>query len=140
MLKLTNTAEFEKAIKAFAAKTEIKIETVVKRIAYEVFQGGVEKTPVDTGYARASWKIAANSPDLSIKHDAPTKDTPKDSYSSPAIPDLPIAVKYYITNNLPYIQALEAGHSKQMDKGHMVSRTINDVTANFEKLVKGLGL
>jgi len=137
MLKITNTKEFKKAIKRFSKKTDIAVDIVIKRLAFEVFAGVVEKTPVDVGYARGAWNISANKPDLSIP-DPPEKNAAKDSYPMPTIDSLPSATRYYITNNLPYIQALEAGHSKQMDKGHMVSRTINDVTANFERLLKDL--
>ena len=111
---------------------EVDSNTVVRRLAFELLGGFIEKTPVLTGYARASWNIAGDKANLEIP------EAGQEAYSIKDQSHIPSAVRYYITNNLPYIQALEAGHSKQMDKGHMVTRTVNDVLANFEKLTKDL--
>jgi hypothetical protein len=142
MIKITNTENFNKKIRDFAKMIEVDSNTVVRKLVFELYAGMIEKTPVDVGYARGSWNLSANEPNLSVP-EPPSENAPKDSYPRSKIKkNIPSATRYttlyYVTNNLPYIQALEAGHSKQMDKGHMVSRTVNDVLANFEKLTKDL--
>lgn len=65
-------------------------------------------TPVDTGRARANWFIAEG---------APITQATESTTPSNEAPGLTGRQPIYITNNLPYIIALEYGHSGQAPFG-----------------------
>ena len=67
----------------------------------------VERTPVDTGRARANWFVAEGAPRI----ETTTATTPV------ARPPLTGDSVIYITNSLPYIVPLEYGHSGQAPNG-----------------------
>lgn len=112
-----------------------QVHLVVKKIAFEAFTGMVVKTPVDTGRARANWIVTINRPNT-----IPTEATDPAAFGSP--PGAGILWKaldtingaqpgstIYVTNCLPYIEALEEGHSKQ--GAHMVELTVNEIKSHY---------
>jgi hypothetical protein len=129
---------FERDLNKFADGLGIRLETVIKRISLEVFTGVVRKTPVDTGRARAGWVIGIerplNSPNLSPAQ----KFTPAEAerYATTELAELreigPFST-VFISNSLPYIEALEEGSSKQAPEG-MVAVTLTEVSRNLKKI------
>ncbi|MCP5041081.1 MAG: HK97 gp10 family phage protein [bacterium] len=77
-------------------------------------------TPVDTGRARGNWQLSVNAPLTG------TLDVLDKSGSSPialaatAVNAVQGFEDIWLTNNLPYILALEEGHSKQAPSGFVV--------------------
>lgn len=124
--------EFDAALSAFAKKMDESVEEVVQRLALMVWQGVVSRTPVDTGRARASWRVGVGEINRSTEPDG------EDKYSFPSKPTFGQAeyAIYYITNSLPYISALENGHSAQRPGG-MVKVTLADVENYVRKAVAG---
>lgn len=142
-VRVTNQKEFDAGLIKLAEKLEADLEDVVKKIGFDVFRGVVERTPVDTGWARSSWNIAFGSPNLSVppkieggESAAETVNTAQQEQLTLYPDDFPVI---WITNALPYIIPLENGHSQQMGKGYMVQRTVAQVTASMEEALKGLG-
>lgn len=96
------------------AKLEALIERAVKALILEVNRELRKRgtgTPVDTGHARASWIPAVGAPNLSEPVGA-------DSSLAQAGTAQVLAFKLgqgtlYISNVVPYISRLNAGHSKQ---------------------------
>lgn len=95
--------------------------------AIEIFSSVVKKTPVDTGRARGNWTVSKGS-----KETGETNRTDKKKYGSSSayentekkkLGSLNGDESIYIQNNLPYIKALEYGHSKQAANG-MVGVTL----------------
>ena len=92
------------------------------KVIIAIFTDLVMATPVDTGRARASWRIGIGAPDLSYE--------PEGSYAAGApkgqisklkgmkLEDL-TRTPIFITNSVPYINPLEYGHSKQAPHGMM---------------------
>jgi hypothetical protein len=145
MIRVTNQREFDISLKKIAKKIEVDAGTLVRKVAFDLFNGVVSRTPVDTGWARSSWNIAFRTPDLSV----PPK--PASGGESAAIAannaqeakldqikagDFPTV---WITNALDYIEYLEAGHSKQAGKGFMVQRTLAETRADVNRALKALG-
>ncbi len=132
--------KFERALRRFAKKVELDGATLTKRVAFELFTRIVEKTPVDTGRARASWTIAIGAPDLRI---VPEGEYDKSMATAIAKANAvlgsygttgrPFLVPIWIANNLPYIQELEHGSSQQAPKG-MLALSLREVTNNLNKL------
>lgn len=129
-------AEFSSVIKRFAAQTKDKETLVIRKIAIECFKRIILGTPVDEGLARGNWQASTGSPVSGIINRLdPTGAiaiaamvsevagwTPKD--------DLPA----FITNNLPYIQRLNEGWSKQAP-AHFVEQVISDMGGIVEAAV-----
>ena len=101
----------------------------VKRIVIGLFHDIVMRTPVDTGCARASWRIGIGSPDTS--HEDPAGKYPNAQATAlqqtaklDGWNDLDTPI--YITNSLRYIGRLESGHSQQAPSG-MVALSIMEL-------------
>lgn len=124
-----NFRNFSIACDRFAAKMKLGVTTVQKRIAFDLYGRIIAKTPVDTGRARASWTIASGSPDRTV--------AAQGGLPAPQIP-LGLLVKpgetIWIANNLPYITALEDGHSKQAPSG-MVALSIEEIRLKMRALI-----
>jgi len=142
-VRFTNLPSFEGTIKKFAKQIEVDVADVVRKVSFDIFRGVTERTPVDTGWARASWNIAFNTPNLSVPSRVQGGDTAARNVnaqqSAKLLGDLSQFPVVWITNNLDYVQYLEAGHSKQMGKGFMLQRTLADVFAEIKTISAGLG-
>ncbi len=96
---------------AYQKKVIQKLERTVRAVALIVDAELVATTPVDTGRARSNWNPSLNVPDSSI-----VEPNQKKSIN-------PVAAAYKITdtilisNNLPYIKALNNGSSQQAPAG-----------------------
>ncbi len=129
-------AEFSSVIKRFAAQTKDKETLVIRKIAIECFKRIILGTPVDTGRARGNWQCTTGSmaggtvenldktgsATIAAMISEVSGWTPKD--------DLPA----FITNNLPYIQRLNEGWSKQAP-AHFVEQVISDMGGIVEAAV-----
>ena len=81
-------------VKAAIAKTKVDLNADIRKIFFTGVREVIKETPVDTGRARANWQGTAK--------------------------NLPVHVlgqKFVLSNNLPYINKLEMGHSKQAPSG-----------------------
>lgn len=136
-VRFTNLRAFERDLKRFSKATRIAPETVAKRLQFEVFDGVVKRTPVDTGWARSNWQMARGARPEDNPVPKPAADTVLAAplAKNPVMGPRPV---YWVVNNVPYIVPLENGHSKQMGKGYMVRRTLTAVQANVRRLLKEL--
>lgn len=109
--------------------------TVHRKIALDLFTGVVKKTPVDTGRARASWKVGTGSIDGTV---APKGSGPPESAivaeGEAKIAAIRKPVLTFITNSLPYASALENGHSRQAPAG-IVAVTAAEVRNDLGRLL-----
>lgn len=125
---------FDLSLDHFAKKVQLAPGTITKQVAFDLFGCIVRKTPVETGRARGSWTIAMNEADRSVLPPAPQGTV----YPSPKTG--PLAVRsgetIWISNNLPYITALEDGHSQQAPPHAMVALSIAEVQAKMALLAR----
>jgi hypothetical protein len=128
MIKFTNLPQFERTLNEFVKKAEIAPALVATKVAFEIYGRVISTTPVDTGWAKASWNIREKRPSLETPPEG--SDQPLPQPPPVATSDFPI---WYVTNNVPYILALENGHSRQAGKGYMVKRALNTVQADLKK-------
>ncbi|MFN7301452.1 MAG: hypothetical protein ACK5U7_08290 [Bacteroidota bacterium] len=91
-------------------------------------------TPVDTGFARASWWKA-----IGGVGSHPNQPAKGETVSAPLHPlgKLKFSDKAYLANNAPYILALEYGHSKQAGDG-MIRITLEEAPRFWELAKKRL--
>jgi hypothetical protein len=121
---------FEQQVAAFRKKAERAVVEAVKQIVIGMFTDIVTRTPVDTGCARASWRIGLGKPDT-------THEPTGGNYPDPASVAMQQTAKLnnltmqdlkqpiYISNALPYALSLEYGHSQQAPNG-MIRVTVED--------------
>jgi hypothetical protein len=133
---------FNLNLEAFAHKIKLAPATITKRVAFELFGRIVEKTPVDTGRARASWNISIGEPDRSVAPEGQQPAMNRVSAEAKARTALATLTErgvlgdtVYITNNLPYIVALEDGHSPQSAPKVMVALSIEEVNLKMDQLI-----
>ena len=137
---------FNGQIDEFSRRSGIALETVIRRLALEIYNGVTLKTPVDTGRARASWNLHAGAPSVKV---VPTpfgdakvefRDYNKEEIDAFATAEIGtfenLGTLYvqpvFVTNGLHYIIYLEHGSSKQAPQG-MVSLTLNEVEISLKK-------
>lgn len=138
---------FEKEVTEWAAKVPPEqLGILHRKIALHALVGVVNKTPVDTGRARSNWmvdinKVPTRTRDFGGKG---VKRSPQAAASESIrhgerkiakVTATPF-VATHITNNLEYIEYLEAGTSKQAPNG-MVALTIQELVAAFGGPVEG---
>jgi len=99
---------FSGDIEAFTKKTEVITLSVFKKVSFDVFGRVVRRTPVDTGRLKGNWHIT---------------------------PNITLGKRVFISNNLPYAQAIEDGHSKQAPAG-MVKVTVAEFLPIVNKAVR----
>jgi len=121
-------ATFKMDLSKFAKHLDVEVEKVVRKISFEIYTGITQKTPVDTGRAKANWNIGFVSPNLKV-------DLKKTTFTSVSIPKGKGKRAIYITNNLPYIIKLEHGSSKQAPNG-MVAITMNNVKNRINDVIR----
>lgn len=93
----------------------------VQTIALDLDGRIKEKTPVDTGAARASWHVSVGSVEY------------RDVGDNSAIARMTEPDTVYITNAMEYASALENGHSQQAPQG-MVALSIAEVEVKYGRM------
>jgi len=88
-----------------------------KAITIKLFNSVIQDTPVKTGRARGNWQCSENAP---LTHEIDRQDKSGSSAKNDVL-DVVLASSpdgsVYLTNNLPYAQRLEFGHSGQAPQG-----------------------
>jgi hypothetical protein len=108
---------FARRIRALGDRIEDNTHDAVRRTALAINQAVVLATPVDTGRARANWQVGIGEPELGA-----TEDTDPGGGETVARNNLVISgskpeAEIHLTNNLPYIEALNEGSSSQAPAG-----------------------
>lgn len=113
-------ANEQEQIRRIVRELEGMTERVVAGVALEVHAELVEDTPVDTGWARANWvpNIGAPGPSSSDPTGSPGSARARAQAGVARLSAYRLSQgKVHVTNNVPYIEALNAGHSKQAPAG-----------------------
>lgn len=123
-------------------KTEEEALLIVKKIVADAFVRIVNRTPVDTGRARASWQFGVGIPPAgeapegeypALKVDGKAAIRAAVSDQLDKISDASPAALWYIANHLDYIEALEAGHSLQSKPYAMLNLTLRELNHQLRK-------
>jgi len=130
-MAVTNLRQFNRALRK-AAKQVPRDRLVVfqKKIAMEALRRVVMKTPVDTGRARGNWQVDINNVPSGALETTDKSGEGTIAGGVAALATLPPFGTIWIANNLPYIKALEDGHSSQAPTG-MVSVTLAELGGMF---------
>lgn len=135
------------AAQHLADKIGVNLQIVLEKLTLDTHTKLTERTPVDTGRARASWQISEGAPSTVVPPPTGVKSTGKNSQNSspPAntIPPPTISVSgtqpVFITSAVDYMKYLEEGSSKQAPAG-MVQITVREIEAEVEQTLAALNL
>lgn len=109
------------------------IQQVTQKIALQGLTGLVMKTPVDLGGARANWQVTIGEPADGEIDDTDPSGQPTIAKGTTVTLTVPPFGVVWITNNLPYIEALENGHSQQAPQG-MLGTTLTELESQFQRV------
>ena len=141
-------------LQQFAAVTKIKYEDVIRRVALQIFREVIQRTPVDTGRARAGWQVTINEPGTFVPSSTlsghqKTRATDEQRKivggqqraASNVFAQGPVDIGsfqagdvVFIVNNVNYVIYLEQGTSQQAPAG-MVAVTLAKVKTELEAII-----
>lgn len=112
---------------------------VIRKTALAALTSVVERSPVDTGRFRSNWKVGVN--EINGEASDSTENTAV-MHESPKLKNVKVGDAVNISNNVPYAQMLEYGHSKQAPEG-VVEIVADSLPAVAQKIadreMKGAG-
>lgn len=137
-MPITNLPQFNLEIDHFTKDLPPKLAGMaLRKIGLEALRGVIQLTPVDTGRAKGNWQVQINaSPtgETGLIDDSVSDFDPGESpayiIGANVIATAPPYSAIHIGNNVPYIGALENGHSKQAPLG-MVALTFARLQAHY---------
>ena len=125
---------FAADLKKFSKVVDVEIATVRRKISFDLLKAITDRTPVDTGRAAVSWNLSEGTPDTSVAgegdHGGAGGRATAVNRGLAVLTNNPFAVSY-IVNALPYIQALEFGHSKKQAPSGMVRIALAEAEAGI---------
>jgi hypothetical protein len=135
-IQFLNLGQFNKAVNDFASKiVPADFNKFIRGLAFKVLRGVVFKTPVDTGRARANWQVnvgSLNNKELQEADKIGSSTIEKGLARLAQLKRKGIGEIIYIFNNVPYIIALEDGHSKRQAPNGMVKVTLTEIAAGLK--------
>ncbi len=137
--------KFSADLEKFSKAVGVTLSQSIRRIVIEVSDGLAENTPVDTGRAAGSWGIELDQPGTFEQPESFSggreagQAAVKQQQAKLAEFDSSPYRQVWITNNLPYIQSLNEGHSQQAPVGFVeiqvaqAEANINGILAQAER-------
>lgn len=98
----------------------------LRALATEAHARVILRTPVDTGRARANWQLRIGPPASGVVEGTDPGGAATIAEGRAVLRALRYGESVSIVNNLPYIHALEHGHSRQAPSG-MVAVTVAEL-------------
>lgn len=110
--------QFEARLRAHAREDVPALTVVaVKKITLGVYRDLILVSPVDTGRFRGSWTAAVGAPDTTVLPEAKKGQEPypppDEAAAAQALDALQPFGQAWVSNNLPYAERLNEGHSQQ---------------------------
>lgn len=120
----------------FADKVNLRANQTVRKVAFDLTRDLVQATPVDTGLARSNYFLGNDRVD-STDPTASTNGAPSLGRAAQFAATVVAGGVFYITNNLPYVLALEFGSSQQAPLGFARS-IVADWQGRVDRIVREL--
>ena len=122
------------------AKSQASARLKFIDVCLEAAEGIVDKTPVDTGFARASWSVSINEEPLAkpdVKRPEKWASLPPGAAKAEAVATITVPLlgtqlgdRVFLYNPVVYIIPLEHGHSQQAPLG-MVGLTVTELQVKY---------
>ena len=138
--KISDSAsDFSRSLLAMADYVDGSIEQIIKKACIDLYRRIVERTPVDSGRAKASWGLSVFDGDEVVTESQYSEaqisgiiNTEVRGFTTERLGDQVI-----IYNNLEYIENLENGTSDQAPTG-MVMVSLVEFETHFNLALEGL--
>jgi hypothetical protein len=137
MSSSSNSTAFATAvINLGASMPEAQLSTMIRKIGLDALTGLVNMTPVDTGRSKGNWNVTFNDRGTEPSSDGRMDKTGANSITKGTTDIIAATARngtpktIYITNNVPYIEDLENGKSKQAPNG-MLRVTTNRLSLTY---------
>ncbi len=127
--------DIDKDIEKWAAATGLAIVEVARASSLDIFTKIVKRTPVDTGRLINNWQLTTGT-QASGTIDSDGSLSEAVSNLNAEIPNLSFDKDVYYTNNLPYAEAIENGHSTVKSPQGMVKVTLTEFESAVDKAVR----
>ena len=108
---------FADDVRAFADKTNAKLETAIRKIALDLFTSVILMSPVDEGRFRGNWQVAINNVPSGTVETLDPSGQAAIARVQASVQNFQSGQVIYLVNNLPYARRLEYGWSKQAPNG-----------------------
>lgn len=113
-----------------------KLNKIGRAVAIQVFNSIIMQSPVDTGRFRGNWQVSINN---HIGSEIPPNEAKgRVVNAAELLAGMQLKDVVYLTNNLPYAEALEYGWSSQRPSG-WVRTTVATGQAALDKKVREIG-
>ncbi len=121
---------------------DARINQLGRAAGFELGKRLMQRTPVDTGRARANWNASVNSPDYSTTGSFSTKWDKEHKHTGFAEAKIQTATRvlkfsagdtFYMSNGLPYIERLDQGYSQQAAAG-IVEPVLQDMKPTIKRI------
>lgn len=135
-----NAADFSKSLMSMCDYVEGSISAVIRKACIDLYRMIVERTPVDTGRAKASWGLSTTGAAPAQENKEGWSYNEVEEFVSENISEFTLSKHddtVYIVNNLEYIELLESGNSEQAPHG-MAAISLAEFEAHFSEHLKGL--
>ena len=126
----TNLKEFNAGVRQFARENPAHFKIGRDKLALQGLTGVVKKSPVDTGRFRGNHQVTEGAAASGEVEALDTNGSTTIANGSAAIARAEPFGVVYITNNLPYAEALENGHSRQAPAG-IYELTFQELVTQF---------
>lgn len=133
--KVINDTEFFAGLERWQQRFKVKADQGIRAVALRMFNNIIRRTPVDTGFARNNWYPSLNEkivPPKGTKETADKTGSGALSKTASTVASGKMGDAFYLQNGVPYIGALENGHSGQAPEG-MVALTLAETRAFFRQ-------
>ncbi len=120
-------------IDRLAAKAGLRLETVARKITFELFKAVTLRSPVDTGRFRANWNVSWDVPNFATGEQTNANRANAEILKVVA-QGAPMGGVTYLSNGLPYARRLEYGWSRQAPAG-MVRISVAAVASFVRKAI-----
>ncbi len=121
---------FELKIGAFGTLVKVEALSFKKKVAFQILEGVVNMTPVDTGRARGNWQVDLGDTPGTAERPLDRSGTRTIQRGGTQIHASQLGDSIWISNPLPYMPLLEFGYSGQAPHG-MLQVTLNNVEEQF---------
>lgn len=110
-------SSFSLDVARFAEIAGDNTEQVVKKATIDLFTDVVRGTPVEKGRARGNWQPTIDAPAVTVLEAYDPSGAATIGKVAGAVSAGSMGDTFHMTNNLPYIERLEMGYSKQAPAG-----------------------
>ena len=122
---------FADEVKGYMKLYGLRMEDAIKILMYQLSNGVINRTPVDTGRARGNWVAGINTyPSKVFKNKSGSVAL---SRAQRVIDKIENGDIFYLTNNLPYIRHLEYGlYPKNVKRGTRIKGKRRNSQTKYE--------